>query len=53
MPRRKVGSGLLAGSIVSILAWIAAANGIVIPAEAAAGLTTMITFIVSYFVPED
>ena len=53
MPQRKVGAGALAGSLSALVVWIAGANGIVIPAEAAVALSTVLTFIVSYFVPAE
>ena len=52
MPKRKVGAGALAGAISALVVWIAGVNRIEIPPEAASALTTVITFITSYFVTE-
>lgn len=53
MPNRKVGAGALAGAMAVLLIWIADAfGGVKIPAEQGAGLTTILTFITSYYVAE-
>jgi len=53
MPNRKVGAGALAGAISVLLVWLVKHfSGTDIPAEQASGLTTIITFITSYFVTE-
>lgn len=53
MPNRKVGAGALSGAVAVLLIWIADAfGGVKIPAEQGAGLTTILTFMVSYFVTE-
>ena len=50
-PTRKVNVGVLAGAIVSVLAWGAGQLGHPIPGEVGAGLTTIITFVTSWLVP--
>lgn len=53
MPTRKVGSGALAGALSILLVWAAKQWGQVeIPGEAGAAITTVLTFVVSYLVPE-
>ena len=52
MPQRKVGVGVLTGAITSLVVWLAGTAGFTIPAEAAASLTTVLTFIASYWVSE-
>ena len=52
MPKRKVSVGALTGSLVALLVWVAGLNGLAVPPEAAASLTTVLTFGVSYMVPE-
>ena len=54
-PNRKVGAGAIAGAITVILVWTLNTFVTVqtpIPPEIASAITTVITFIVSYFVPE-
>ena len=54
-PNRKVGVGAAAGAITVILVWTLntfALSQTPIPPETASAITTVITFIVSYFVPE-
>jgi hypothetical protein len=51
-PTRKVGTGLVAGSAVTILVWFLDLVGISVPAEVAAALTTILVFVASYFVQE-
>lgn len=52
MPKRKVGIGALVGSLTSLIVWVAGLNGLIVPPEAAASLTTVLTFIASYMTPE-
>jgi hypothetical protein len=53
LPNRKVGSGALAGAVVTVLVWIVdATSGVEIPPEIAAALVTIITLVTSYFVTE-
>lgn len=61
MPNTKVAAGALAGALSVILVWLiptvigADAEGkpkVEIPAEIASAITTVLTFLVSYFVPE-
>jgi hypothetical protein len=53
LPTRKVGSGVDAGAVVTILVWIIdATTGVEMPPEVAAALVTVITLVTSYFVPE-
>ena len=53
---RKVTVGGLAGALSVVLVWVAntywMSSDKPIPAEIASALTTIITFVVSYFVPE-
>lgn len=52
-PHRKISVGALAGGLSIILVWlIKAYGGQDMPAEVASGLTTVLTFLTSYFVPE-
>jgi len=49
---RKVAVGAAVGGLVSVIVWAADTfAGIKITAEAAVGLSTALTFIASYFVP--
>lgn len=52
-PSTKVTSGALAGAFTIILVWLLQASGTAeVPGEAAAAITTVFAFVVSYFVPE-
>ena len=52
-PSRKVTVGLVAGSVMTILAWCSKQYaGVEIPAEIALAGATVITFCLQYFVPE-
>jgi hypothetical protein len=51
-PNRKVVVGAMAGAVMTILAWCSQAfAGVVVPAEVALAGSTVIVFIVQYFVP--
>lgn len=58
VPTRKVGASALAGALSVILIWalnsfvFTSANGAKITGEIASALTTILTFVVGYFVPE-
>ena len=53
MPSRKVTVGALAGALASLAVWIADAfAGIKVPAEQAVALSTLLTFVVAYFVKD-
>lgn len=53
-PNTKVTAGALAGALTVILMWIVtAATSLEIPPAVASAATTVLTFIVSYFVPEN
>lgn len=53
MINRKVGSGALAGALSIILVWVIKTfGGHELPAEVASGVTTVMTFVTSYFVTE-
>lgn len=53
IPHRKVNAAALAGGVSIILVWaIKEFSGHAIPGEVASGLTTVLSFIVSYLVPE-
>lgn len=49
---RKVGVGAFAGGISVIVVWLAQQFGAVIPAEVASAITTVLSFLASYFVKE-
>mgnify|MGYP001607145693 CR=1 FL=1 len=49
-PNRKVGAGGLAGALSIVLVWILGQMGYSLPPEVSSGLTTIVTFITSYFV---
>lgn len=57
-PTRKVGAGAVAGALSVILVWalnsfvFTSPSGAKITGEIASALTTILTFLVSYFVPE-
>lgn len=51
-PSRKVTVGLVAGAVMTIIAWASKAYaGVEIPAEVALAGATVITFILQYMVP--
>jgi len=50
VPSQKVTVGILAGSLTTIIIW-ALKSVVVIPVEVAAAITTVLTFVASYFVP--
>lgn len=53
MPSRKISSSALAGGLSIILVWgIKQWGNIEMPGEVASGLTTVLSFIVGYLVPE-
>jgi len=52
-PNRKVGSSALAGALSILLVWASDAYaGVKIPGEAASAITTVLSFLVGYFVTE-
>ena len=51
-PNRKVGAGGLAGALSIVLVWLLSQMGYSLPPEVSSGLTTIVTFITSYFVRE-
>ncbi len=52
-PTRKVTSGALAGALVTIGVWcVQEFAGVVVPAEVAAAAVVVVSFCVSYVVPE-
>ncbi len=56
LPSRKVGAGALAGALSVILVWIintfVLTGSVKITGEVASAMTTILTFLVGYFVPE-
>lgn len=53
MPSRKVSVGLIAGAIVAVVMWLLKEFAMVIvPAEVGVALSTIISAIISYFVPD-
>lgn len=52
-PTNKVSSGILAGAITAIVIWAAKTYGKVdFPPDIAVGVSTIITFVTQYFVPD-
>ena len=56
LPSRKVGAGALAGALSVVLVWIintfVLTGSMKITGEVASAMTTILTFLVGYFVPE-
>ena len=52
MPTRKVGSGALAGALVTIIIGILEANGINVEPEVASASVVVMTFITQWFVTD-
>ncbi len=56
LPSRKVGAGALAGALSVVLVWIintfVLTGSVKITGEVASAMTTILTFLVGYFVPE-
>ena len=53
MPSRKITAGVLSGALASLLVWaVDVFVGIKIPAEQAVALSTLLTFVVAYFVKD-
>ncbi len=52
LPTRKVTAGALAGAVTVIGVAVAEAFGLVVPAEVASSVTTVLAFIASYFVKD-
>lgn len=53
MPSRKITSSVLAGAFASLVVWVVDVFiGIKIPAEQAVALSTILSFIVAYFVKD-
>lgn len=50
-PDRKVASGGLAGALSVVLIWILNTNGVKVPPEIASAITVIVSFAVSYVVP--
>lgn len=50
-PSTKTGLTVIAGAIVTVLAWIASLNHIEVPAEVASAITTIIAGGIGYFLP--
>jgi hypothetical protein len=53
MPTRKVGSGALAGAIVTIIIGVLKANGIQVEPEVASASVVVMTFITQYFISDN
>jgi putative flippase GtrA len=52
-PNRKVTVGLVAGSVMMILAWVSKTYaGVEIPADVALAGATVITFVLQYVIPD-
>ena len=48
----KVSGAALAGALTALIVWVSSLNGLDVPGEAAVAVTTLITFIVGYFVKD-
>lgn len=53
-PSTKVTTGAIAGAIVVFLLWVAKSTGLVddMPEEVAVAISTVVSFVLSYVVPE-
>ena len=51
-PQRKVALGGLAGAVSIVLVWILGLCSIKVPPEVASAITAIMTFLVSYFIPD-
>lgn len=52
MPSRKVGSGALAGAITVVVVWAAGTQGVDIPGEVGAAISTIFAFLTGYIVKD-
>jgi len=53
IPTTKVGAGALAGAVTAILIWVVGeAASLDVPGAVGAAITTVLTFVASYFVKE-
>jgi hypothetical protein len=52
IPNRKPVAGVIAASVTTVVVWYLGTRGIEVPADVAVASTGLITFIVSYLVPE-
>lgn len=53
-PDKKVSAGALAGAFSILIVWLMNAGfGVDVPGEAASAITTILTFAVSYMVPNE
>lgn len=50
-PSGKTGLTVVAGAVVTVLVWVATTQGVDVPAEVAAAVTTILAAVVAYFVP--
>lgn len=51
-PTRKVGAGAIAGALSIIIVWFLGMAGVTVPPEVASAFTVLLTFAVSWFVPD-
>lgn len=52
MPETKVTVAALAGAVVSVVVWVVGlTTSVEVPAEAAAALVTVVSFVLAYLVP--
>ncbi len=51
IPTRKVTAGALAGAVTTILIAVLGRSGISLSNEVAVAITTVVTFVASYFIP--
>jgi putative flippase GtrA len=51
LPQRKVVAGGATGALSSIVVWLLQQQGVDVPPEIAVAITTLLSFIVSYWVP--
>lgn len=53
MPTTKVTVGVLAGALVTVIVWVVGlVSAVDVPAEASAALVAIVSFALSYLVPE-
>lgn len=53
MPTTKVTAGLLAGAVVTLIVWLVGlSTSVEVPAEPAAAMVVIVSFVLSYLVPE-
>lgn len=51
-PTRKVTGGAVAGAVSILLVWLLGVMGIALPPEVSSAVTTLVTFVTSWFVKD-